>query len=271
MPAFAAPGGKAIGKVDQALLAALAHGAKAPTVIIAIQPGYRGAVRKALQLRGARIKAEHSSLNLLVATVHRSDVSELARSRMITALSLDGPVHADQVTLANVTNPLPMVTTTLRQTLGLPAVAPSTMNGSTGIGVALIDSGISPSADFLGRITAFYDFTNGRQGLAVAPFDDYGHGTHIAGLIGGSGILSNYAVQGIAPAVKLVGLKVLDSTGQGATSDVIAALQYSDGEQGADSTFRSSTCRSGIPSGRPRQTIRWYRPSNRRRPPGSSS
>ena len=36
------------GKVDQALPAALAHGAKAPTVIIAIQPGYRAAVRKAL-------------------------------------------------------------------------------------------------------------------------------------------------------------------------------------------------------------------------------
>ena len=35
------------------------------------------------------------------------------------------------------------------------------MNGSTGIGVAIIDSGIAPSADFAGRITAFYDFTNG--------------------------------------------------------------------------------------------------------------
>ena len=144
---------------------------------------------------------------------------------MITALSLDGPVHANQ-TLASVTNPVPVVTTTLRQTLGLPAVAPSTMNGSTGIGVALIDSGISPSADFLGRITAFYDFTNGRQGLAVAPFDDYGHGTHIAGLIASSGVLSNYAVQGIAPGVKLIGLKVLDGTGQGSTSDVIGALEY---------------------------------------------
>ena len=39
------------------------------------------------------------------------------------------------------------------------------LTGSTGIGVAIIDSGIAPSADFGGRITGFYDFTNGR----VAP------------------------------------------------------------------------------------------------------
>ena len=64
------------------------------------------------------------------------------------------------------------------------------------------------------------------RGPAVAPYDDYGHGTHIAGLIGSSGQLSNYGFQGIAPGVRLIGLKVLDGTGAGNTSDVIAALQF---------------------------------------------
>ncbi len=77
-----------------------------------------------------------------------------------------------------------------------------------------------------GRITGFFDFTNGQNGAAVAPYDDYGHGTHVAGLVGSSGILSNYEFQGIAPSVHFVGLKVLDGTGAGSTSDVIAALQY---------------------------------------------
>ena len=36
----------------------------------------------------------------------------------------------------------------------------------------------------------------------VAPYDDYGHGTHIAGLIGSKGVLSNDAFQGIAPVVR---------------------------------------------------------------------
>ena len=120
-----------------------------------------------------------------------------------------------------------IMTTTVRQTLGLPAVADSTtLTGSGGIGVAIIDSGISPSADFAGRITGFFDFTNGLNGVAVAPYDDYGHGTHVAGLIGSSGILSNYDAQGVAPSVNLIGLKVLDGTGSGLTSDVIAALQF---------------------------------------------
>ena len=112
----------------------------------------------------------------------------------------------------------------MRQTLGLEEVANTT--GFSSIGVAIIDSGIAPSADFAGRITGFYDFTNGRNGASVAPYDDYGHGTHIAGLVGSSGVLSNYEVQGVAPAVRLIGLKVLDGTGAGNTSDVIAALQF---------------------------------------------
>ena len=101
----------------------------------------------------------------------------------------------------------------------------STPTGSTGVGVAIIDSGITPSADFDGRITGFYDFIKG-GGKSAAPYDDYGHGTHIAGLIGSSGVLSNYEFQGIAPEVHLVGFKVLDDRGQGKTSDVISALEF---------------------------------------------
>ena len=79
------------------------------------------------------------------------------------------------------------------------------------IGVAIIDSGIAPIADFAGRITAFYDFTNGQGGVATTPYDGYGHGTHVAGLVGGSGVQSDYA-SAWRPR-RLIGLKVLDSTG----------------------------------------------------------
>src|SRR5205085_142935 len=96
--------------------------------------------------------------------------------------------------------------------------------GATGITVAIIDSGIQDNGDFTGRITGFWDFTKG--GVSAKPYDDYGHGTHIAGLIGSNGKLTNGEFQGIAPDVHLIGLKVLDQTGAGKTSDVIAAIDF---------------------------------------------
>ena len=77
-----------------------------------------------------------------------------------------------------------------------------------GVGVAVIDSGISTwhddltgTADRCSIRTAtsasrkFVDFVNGR----TAPYDDNGHGTHVAGIIGGNGYDSNGEKAGIAP------------------------------------------------------------------------
>jgi serine protease AprX len=110
--------------------------------------------------------------------------------------------------------------TLLRDTLGLNNVGVT----GRGVTVALIDSGISPVLDLGGRIKAFYDFTRG--GIATAPYDDNGHGTHVAGLIGGSGLTSLGLYRGVAPNVSFVGLKVLTAAGGGSTSNLIAAIEF---------------------------------------------
>jgi serine protease AprX len=109
--------------------------------------------------------------------------------------------------------------TAVRQQLGL--------DGS-GIGVAVIDSGVTPSHDDLidpngaRRVWQFVDFVNGRYSI----YDDYGHGSHVAGIIAGNGFDSGGARSGIAPGSHLVVLKVLDGAGKGRISDVIAAMNY---------------------------------------------
>jgi serine protease AprX len=108
----------------------------------------------------------------------------------------------------------------LRETLGVD----STWTGR-GVGVAIIDSGLEMSSEFENRLTAFYDFTKG--GIRTSAYDDYGHGTHIASTIGGSGAQStDRAYHGLAPRVNLVVLKVLDKNGAGFTSDVIRAVDF---------------------------------------------
>ena len=103
----------------------------------------------------------------------------------------------------------------VRQELGL---------DGKGIGVALIDSGVTASHDDLDteRVVHFADFVNFRTGH----YDDYGHGTHVAGIIAGNGRESGGARVGVAPGASLIVLKALDGAGFGYSSNVIAALDY---------------------------------------------
>jgi len=93
------------------------------------------------------------------------------------------------------------------------------------IGVAVVDTGICLHKDFTeggNRILGFYDLIHGR----TEPYDDNGHGSHVSGIIGGNGFLSNYKYVGLAPKCNLIGIKVLDQKGDGNISDVLAGLQW---------------------------------------------
>ena len=102
-----------------------------------------------------------------------------------------------------------------------------------GVGIAVIDSGISAWHDDLTqgsgstiypygnqRVKKFVDFVNGR----TLPYDDNGHGTHVSGIIAGNGYDSRGEKSGVAPNASLVSLKVLDGNGSGTISNIIAAF-----------------------------------------------
>jgi len=101
----------------------------------------------------------------------------------------------------------------------------------TGIGIALIDSGVADHADLHNGSATRMVYSQSFVPGTTSSTDGYGHGTHVAGIIAGNGSASGsgsgYAMQyvGMAPNANIINLRVLDQNGAGTDSQVIAAIQ----------------------------------------------
>jgi serine protease AprX len=236
-------------------------------VLIRTTAADREAVRRLLQAQGNQILPDLTDDRTLNVVVPADALETLAKSGKVLGISADAVVRPHGLldgllgaltktvgntlggtvgllgntvggllnTVGNVLDPAlddpstgdPVTPAVLRATLGVQDAW-----SGRGVTVAVIDSGLEMSAEFQGRVKAFYDFTGGKT-LATTPYDDYGHGTHVAGTIAGSGALStNRAYRGLAPNVQLVVLKVLDGTGAGFTSDVVRAIEFATANKG---------------------------------------
>lgn len=91
-----------------------------------------------------------------------------------------------------------------------------------GVTTAILDTGIYPHMDFGNRIIVFRDFVSYRS----RPYDDNGHGTHVAGILCGDGKASNGLYKGIAPSCRIAALKVLDRFGNGNKENVMRAFRW---------------------------------------------
>ena len=91
-----------------------------------------------------------------------------------------------------------------------------------GINIAIVDTGLSPHPDYRSRITGWYDAIHRNP----FPYDDSGHGSHVAGIAAGDGSQSRGFYTGIAPKAGLVGVKVLDQQGNGTIADIMRGLDW---------------------------------------------
>ncbi len=92
-----------------------------------------------------------------------------------------------------------------------------------GVKVAIVDTGIDGGhPDLKGRVVEWKDCINGK----TTAYDDFGHGTHCAGIIGGSGAASNGKYKGVAPGVQFIGIKVLGKDGSGSLDNILAGINY---------------------------------------------
>jgi thermitase len=93
--------------------------------------------------------------------------------------------------------------------------------GSYSLVVAVIDSGVALThPEFTGRLAPGYDYVNGDYD----PSDDYGHGTHVTGIIGAAAN-NGLGVAGLAANAKILPLKVLDWKGEGTYTNIGLAIR----------------------------------------------
>jgi serine protease AprX len=186
---------------------------------------------RAITGRGGKAGKKLALLKAHVAEVANSRLASLASDPRVERVYVDRPAFATMERTSAAIG-----ATLARDELGVTGA---------GVGVAVIDSGVSgwhedlymerdgsPYGAYVPRVVHFKDFQNPYASDEFAsffveyPYDDYGHGTHVAGIIAGNGYDSLGARTGVAPRANIVGLKVLDANGQGYISDVIAALDY---------------------------------------------
>ncbi len=200
--------------------------------------------------RAAQSTASHETVNVIVqyrqapraqqeGRVQRLGAHLTHRLALVKAIAVTIPVSAlpalqadPEVASIHLDHPVKGMDSTTNSVVGVSAAWNDGYTGS-GIGVAVIDSGINDSSLDLwnssqshSRVVYHQDFTGtATSNSSGAKYDLYGHGTHVAGIVGGNGYLSSGNYSGVAPAVTLVDLRALDSTGVGSDSTVIDAIQ----------------------------------------------
>jgi subtilisin family serine protease len=106
--------------------------------------------------------------------------------------------------------------------IGAPQAWAAGYDGS-GVEVAILDTGIDQThPDLAGKVATSQSFVPGIDSVA----DGHGHGTHVASIVTGSGAASGGKYKGVAPGVKLAIGKVLDDSGSGDDSWIIAGMQW---------------------------------------------
>lgn len=154
------------------------------------------------------------------ATLTKAQIMALQQNPLIKQIELDMPVQAFMNTA-----PVSFGVTKARKDFGLTGDRDGSLStySKNDVVVAVIDTGIDASHVDLddGKVIAFKDYVNGR----TSPYDDNGHGTHVAGIVAGDGEgNSNYL--GVAYGAALIGIKVLDANGSGAMSNVDAGIEW---------------------------------------------
>lgn len=218
-----------------------------PAELAAFADQSQGDVIATLDKMGAADVTPLWSVNAVAATLSpeevqkiaaRSDVAMVVPDRIVT-IDADTPSEKGERGInfykpagetIDYINPPPMDSEDIAwgvDWIEAPEVWENGFNG-TGVTVAVVDTGIyADHPDLAGKVVGWDDLVN----YLTEPYDDYGHGTHCAGTIAGTG--ASGTKTGVAPGARLIGIKVFDSNGRANSSTVIRGFERAV-ELGAD-------------------------------------
>ena len=189
-------------------------------VIVQANDSVLGELRRSVHGLLRRDLAEGGAVALEVTD---AELDALQRNPLLSHISGDLPVNADMA----ITNKVTAATTVWQGTSGLLGLLGTPGYLGAGVGVAILDSGIYGHTALDDRIAARVNLVTDEPYVTGDPF---GHGTHIAGIVGGNRTAAKYVTPafagGSAPSVKLIDVRVLGANGSGRTSDVIAGIDW---------------------------------------------
>lgn len=179
-------------------------------VIIMLKEPLSKKLRNSIIKNGGKLKYEFNYINAAAAWLTLESIDKLSELPEVISISYDRKAN------------LSMDKTSI--CVGAGFNSPYNLTGRHVV-TAVIDSGVYPHGDLLAgnrAILHFKDFINQQ----TETYDDNGHGTFICGVIAGSGNLSKGKYKGIAPLSRIIMLKAFNSVGEGAFSDILAAIGW---------------------------------------------
>lgn len=202
--------------------------------LVQTSAGLAGALSAKLETAGATEIQTYTAVDTVVARMTTAALAAIATDPTVTVASADTTVVAlgggrdrtgfesdDQANGTQNRGEAKKTTASSPDFVSVAAIsAPSAWRTSTGRGVtvAVMDTGIAANPDLpKQRIRASVDFV--KDGVKAA--DPSGHGTHIAGVIAADGTM-----KGVAPGADLVSIRVLDTTGSGSLSSIVAGFDW---------------------------------------------
>lgn len=175
---------------------------------------------------GGTVTSDLHIINAFAAEMSLQAAMQIARSPYVHWVSLDAPMLSTGCTQCVDTKNL---ANAYIRAIGADKVwnnAPY-LQGK-GIGVAVVDSGINPNGDLYTSAGVNRQVANVRfnSDYNQSTSDGYGHGTHVASIVGGDGSESGGKYMGVAPLVNVVNVKVSNDDGSAMIKDVVAGLQW---------------------------------------------